>query len=393
MSGNNRAKSQRFFRGEYMMFTPLRFQSALAAGGVALMPFVLMQFTFPHREQLININDFANGYDVASLLLVGVMLLTTLLHFFLITKISLELLLWSCKSDELKIFLSDPGLNVGIFSPIVALGMTVNVLLGPVAFFFPDFSRHVPLLVSHGIYLYALLFLTLGYISASIGKTWIFRDGKIVAFNYNWLLDVFAWGMIALAGSGITMATTDTQVARAASILTLIAISIGLFIYGIKGMYLLVSQMSHGANLAEPLKPAHLIIVPINCLFAIAIYKIAGYTDKTLGVDISSIAFASVMILFSLALCWMLFCILVFKDWFLHQFTKPDFYPSQWGLVCVLVGLEVLAVYSHVNYYQSYMLLGFSYLSIVLAVAIYTFVYLKFIGVIKPINSESAVGS
>jgi hypothetical protein len=39
------------------------------------------------------------------------------------------------------------------------------------------------------------------------------------------------------------------------------------------------------------------------------------------------------------------------------------------------------------------MLLGFSYLSIVLAVAIYTFVYLKFIGVIKPINSESAVGS
>jgi hypothetical protein len=71
MSGNNRARSQRFFRGEYMMFTPLRFQSALAAGGVALMPFVLMQFTFPHREQLININDFANGYDVASLFWLG----------------------------------------------------------------------------------------------------------------------------------------------------------------------------------------------------------------------------------------------------------------------------------------------------------------------------------
>jgi hypothetical protein len=45
--------------------------------------------------------------------------------------------------------------------------------------------------------------------------------------------------------------------------------------------------------------------------------------------------------------------------------------------------LEVLAVYSHSNYYASALLLGFSYLSIVLAAAIYTFVYLKFVGVIK----------
>jgi hypothetical protein len=51
--------------------------------------------------------------------------------------------------------------------------------------------------------------------------------------------------------------------------------------------------------------------------------------------------------------------------------------------VCVLVGLEVLAVYSHANYFSSLLLLGFSYLSIALAAAIYTFVSLKFIGVIK----------
>ncbi len=77
-------------------------------------------------------------------------------------------------------------------------------------------------------------------------------------------------------------------------------------------------------------------------------------------------------------------CSFAFKDWFRYQFIKPDFYPSQWGLVCVLVGLEVLAIYSHSNYYRSLWLLGFSYLSIVLAVAIYTFVYLKFIGAIRP---------
>ena len=76
------------------MFTPLRFQSALASGGVALMPFVLMQFTFAHTDKLISINDFANRWDVASLFLAVVMLLSTLMHFFLILKISIEFMHW-----------------------------------------------------------------------------------------------------------------------------------------------------------------------------------------------------------------------------------------------------------------------------------------------------------
>ncbi|MDP3037305.1 MAG: hypothetical protein Q8N07_06190 [Rhodocyclaceae bacterium] len=367
-----------------MKFTPLRFQSALAAGGLALMPFVLMQFTFPHDGKLIGIDDLSGGYDIATVFLVAVMVLSTLLHFSLILKMSGEFIRWARAGGEMKIFLADPAMNVGIFSPVVAMGMTVNVVLGPVAFFFPGFSQEVPALVGYGIYPYAVLFVALAYMSVSVGKTWLFRDGKSVTFNYNWLLDVFAWGMVALAGAGITMAATDPRVAMAGSILTLGAISIGLFIYGIKGMYLIIAQMTHGNTPAEPLKPAHFIIVPINCLFAISIYKIAGYTHASLGIDIASLAFASVVILFALSLFWIVLCAIAFKDWFRYQFPKPEFYPSQWGLVCVLVGLEVLAIYSHVSYYPSLLFLGFSYLSIVLASAIYAFVYLKFIGVIKP---------
>lgn len=365
------------------MFTPLRFQSALASGGVALMPFVLMQFTFAHTDKLISIQDFAHGFDLASLFLVTVMLLSTLMHFFLILKISIEFIHWFRQGDAFKVFLSDAAINIGIVSPLVALGMTVNVLLGPVAFFWPDFSRAVPTLVAYGIYPYAMLFLALGAMSLVVAKTWFFRDGKAVVFTFNWLLDVFAWGMVALAGAGITMVATDVQVAKVASLLTLAAISMGLLIYGIKGVYLLVCQLNHGASIAEPLKPAHFVVVPINCLFAIAIYKIAGYTGTSLGVDISSLAFVSVVILFSISIFWILFCAVAFKDWFRYQFIKPEFYPSQWGLVCVLVGLEVFAVYSHSNYYASTLLLGFAYLSIVLAAAVYTFVYLKFAGVIK----------
>lgn len=97
------------------MFTPLRFQSALASGGVALMPFVLMQFTFAHTDKLISINDFASGWNVASLFLVAVMLLSTLMHFFLILKMSIEFMHWAHQGDAFKVFLSDAAINIGIF--------------------------------------------------------------------------------------------------------------------------------------------------------------------------------------------------------------------------------------------------------------------------------------
>jgi len=372
-----------------MTFTPLRFQSALAAGGVALMPFVLMQFTYPRQDLLISIEDLDGRYGVASLFLIAVMMFGTVFHFGLIAKLAHEFVAWRRSANGMKAFLAEPATNVGIFSPIIALGMTVNVVLGPVAFFFPAFSRAVPSLLDFGIYPFAMLFLLLLYLTVAVGRTWLFRDGREVAFNYNWLLDVFAWGMVALAGAGVAMTATDPSVTALASVLTLCSISIGLFIYGVKGAYLILNQIGSGRTPADPLKPAHFVVVPINCLFAISIYKIAGYTEAVMGIDITPIAFASVVILFALSLFWIALCAVAFQDWFVHQFPKPDFYPAQWGLVCVLVGLEVLAIYSHVSYYPSIVFLAFSYFSIALATAIYVFVFLKFAGVIRPVPAAA----
>lgn len=60
---------------------------------------------------------------------------------------------WRRAGIDMHDFLADPAMNIGIFSPVVALGMTVNVVLGPVAFFFPSFSAQVPALLSYGVYL------------------------------------------------------------------------------------------------------------------------------------------------------------------------------------------------------------------------------------------------
>lgn len=147
------------------------------------MPFVLMQFTFAHACKLVTMHDLAGGYDAATLFLVPVMLVSTLLHFFLIAQMSIEFVRWARKPGALGAFLSDPASNTGIFSPMVALGMTVNVVLGPVAFFLPEFSEQVPTWVAFGIYPYALLFLALVAVSLVVAKTWFFRGGQAVAFK------------------------------------------------------------------------------------------------------------------------------------------------------------------------------------------------------------------
>lgn len=367
-----------------MSFTPLRFQSALAAGGVALMPFVLMQFTFEHQGTLITSADLPATLAPSHVFLTAVMLLGTVFHFGLIVKLLFELTVWLARGDGVKAFMADPSVNIGIFSPVIALGMTINVLLGPVVFFVPQWSQQVPALLAYGIYPFTVLFAFCLYLTVVVARSWLFRNGQEVGFSYNGLLDVFAWGMVALAGSGVTLMATDTGVTAVASGLTLTAISIGLFIYGVKGLYLLLNQLASGKHPPHALKPAHFVIVPINCLFGISIFKIAGYTKAALGIDIDALAFAAVVMLLGLSVFWVVLCAVAFRTWFIEEFPKPDFYPAQWGLVCVLVGLEVLAIYSHASFYPSPLFLGFAYLSILVATAVYAFVFLKFTGIWRP---------
>ena len=60
------------------------------------------------------------------------------------------------------------------------------------------------------------------------------------------------------------------------------------------------------------------------------------------------------------------------KDYFLKEFVKSDFYPSQWAIVCALVGFEVLGMYVYGNYYKNSYLLFICYLSTLLAAFLYS---------------------
>lgn len=336
------------------MYTPLRFQASLAAGGLALMPFVLMQLTFPRAGKLITVGDLARqGVGPSSVFLLTVMAAATVVHFALTLSSTWGLVGWLADRKSLASFVADPRTNSALFSPVISLGMTVNVMLGPVAFFLPSVAGALPSLAASVFYAYAVLWMILAALSVIVGRSWSSRSLTSSDLNFAWLLDVFAWAMLALAGSGIAGTVDDPGVARLAALLTVVSIGIGLLVYSVKGGLLLKAQVNGRPLPADPLKPAFFVVVPINCLCAIAL-----------------------------------------RGWFARGLPRADFYPSQWGLVCVLVGLDVLALYTHAYYFRSQLFIGFAYVSTAVAALLYAFLLAKFTGVYsgKPALAASAGG-
>jgi hypothetical protein len=363
------------------MFTPLRFQSSLAAGGLALMPFVLMQLTFPHAGKLITVHDVAvAGLDGGRVFLVAVMALATIFHLALTIGSARGLAIWLADHRVASEFISDPKKNSAIFSPAISLGMTINVLLGPVAFFAPSSWTAAPQLATYAFGLYVPLCATLAGLSAFAVRTWVSRPLASTDLNFVWLLDVFAWAMAALAGASIAAASGSAAVTAAAVVMTVASAAVGMTIYAVKGALLLNTLLKHLTLPADSLQPAFFVTVPINCLFGVAAFKVSRPFDHLTGTDTSGIALSALLVLFAAAAVWTVACAFAVKAWFLRAFPRPEFYPTQWGLVCLFVGLEVLALYTHTNYMPHPLWVSFAYVCTVVATGVYALVFVKFMG-------------
>lgn len=367
------------------MFTPLRFQASLAAGGLALMPFVLLQLTFPHVGKLVALGDVAaHGVDVPRAFLVAVMALATLFHFALTLGSLRGLVAWLTGGHAAVELVSDPKRSSAIFSPAISLGMTINVLLGPVVFFAPPAWATVPQLAEVALWLLVPLWAALAALTAYTCKNWVARPLAQADLNFVWLLDVFAWAMAALAGASIAAASGSATVSEVATALSTASIVVGMALYAVKGTLLLKALLQERRLPSDSLQPALFVTVPINCLFGVAAFKASRPLDLLVGTDTSGAALSALLVLFAAATLWTVGSAVAVRGWFLRAFPRPEFYPTQWGLVCLFVGLEVLALYMHASYRPHPALVWFAYASTAAATGVYALVFAKFSGLYAP---------
>jgi len=319
-------------------FNPLIFQASLAAGGVALMPFNYLQFAVPHGKGLIKLSDIAwNGLTgVQSALyfpLVAIMMIFTIIHFLLTFIFLKGLVSWFRNKKEVDSFISDPYKNVGIFAIIASLSMSANVFWAPVGFFVPQVSANLQALMLPSLIFFGILWVALLKLEFRVIKIWLTDSVDISKFNFIWLLDVFAFGLVNLTGTGIAAMSGNAQIAGIAAFGSLFTLSIGFFLLIIKMVYLIYIQIRKGTLPDKPILPAYFLVIPIICLYGLSFYRIAAYLQTYFSIDVTGIWFFIINFSYVMAIAWGVFSVYLLSDYLKNHFAKSNFSPPQWGMV------------------------------------------------------------
>jgi hypothetical protein len=265
--------------------------------------------------------------------LVLVMLAFTLLNFGLTVYFLYRLVKWLREPGAYTAFRSNAqgNQNAGIFAIVGSLSMTVNVFWAPFGFFVPQMSSHMQATMLPSLVIFGLLLTALMFLEVTFGRTWFAPGIDRTTFNFIWLLDAFAFGLVALTGSGIVAMAENDLIVEMAGAATLFTISVGGIILLYKVGYLTFHHVKAGRLPAHPVMPGFFLIVPIACLFGLSAYRIAAYLEPAAaGSGPHSMLIAASYVL---AVVWGLGAIYVIRDYLTSYFVKSPFAPAQWGFV------------------------------------------------------------
>jgi hypothetical protein len=331
-------------------FNPLVFLASLGAGGIAVMPFVLFQYTVEHGAGLINrAMLWENGITGISALYIlsleSIMVIFTTLHIFLTVYFGIKLVKW-LRTKDFNDTLNNPLKNANILVPVISLLMTLNVFIGPVRYFIPFMQSNFQSLFLPALLFWAGIFVVLMGLETHLLSISFRKGFDIEKISFGWLLHPFALGMLAVVGTGIAAMAQDIQIANTAAFLSFIPISMGLFFLAIK-MVVLFKKHFSGSGLPEKqFMPSFLIVIPNITLYAISLFRLGHYIEHVYAVDLHAYFFLIIGLFFSFEIWYLIFGINLLKDYFKKHHLK-DFYMTQWGFICPFVAFVVLGSFAY----------------------------------------------
>ena len=361
-------------------FNPLIFLMSLGAGGIAVMPFVLMQYTIEHGKGLITRSQlWSKGFTglVAGYFysLEAVMIIFTLLHFILTIVFTIKLFKW-IKTNKYKELMNNPLKNSAILTPLISILMTMNLFIGPVRYFFPIFSDNFQSLFLPAMIFWSALFVFVIGIEIKLLEISFRKGFDINKINFGWLLHPFLLGMLTVVGTGLAAMSENTTIANTAGFMTLISGSMGGFLLLVK---LIIVFKSHFAAKGLPEKqflPSFLIVVPNITLFAISAFRFGHFLEHNHGFHLGAYFYIVIGLSFAFEIWYLLFGLSLLRDYFKQHHFK-EFYVTQWGFICPLVAFVVLGSFAYNLILQSPILYGVFVITMIATVALYVELLIK----------------
>ncbi len=360
-------------------FDPLIFLMSLGAGGIAVIPFAFLQYTFEHGAGLIRISDI--GYGTMPIMqqlmhrsLEAVMVLFSSLHIILSLVLIYKLSRW-VGSDQYHDILSDPLRNPALLAPFISIIMTMNVFIGPVRYFLPIMAENLQALMLPALVFWMVIWIALIRMDTALLKISFEKSFDVDRISFGWLLHPFALGMLTVTGMGIAAMAEQPSIAHTAAFMSLVSGSMGLFLFAVKLIAIFKSHFSQEGLPERQFLPSFMIVIPNVTLFGISAFRFGHYLEHQFSYALGPFFLIVMTLLFAFETWYIIFGMTLLKDYFSDHFFSREFYVTQWGFVCPVVAYAVLGSFVYKVFVPSSIL----YMAILatLAVAVLLFIGLS----------------
>lgn len=361
-------------------FSPVIFLASLGAGGIAVMPFALLQYSLTGIKGLVTRAFLGHGSlplskEIFYYSLEGVMVVFTMIHIVLTILFLRQLVTW-LRQPAYRDFVNNPLKNAGILTPFLSLAMTMNVFIGPIRFFFPSLSSNLQTMMLPALIGWGILWALLLRMEIKLLKISFINSFDVSKISFGWLLHPFTLGMVTVTGTGIAAMAKNPTIAHTAAFMSLISGTMGFFLLIVKLITIFKSHFAADGLPEKQFLPSFLIVVPNITLYALSAYRLGHYMNHQFGAHMHTFEQISVVISYAFEVWYLIFGIALLKDYLKKDFFKKEFYLSQWGFVCPFVAFGVLGSFFYGVTVQSPISMVVNVLSMVVASGIY-FLLLK----------------
>ncbi|MBT4287234.1 MAG: hypothetical protein HOD92_07825, partial [Deltaproteobacteria bacterium] len=365
---------------EKKAFSPLVFLASLGAGGIAVIPFSFLQYTFHTGKGLITFSHI--NHDLLPMMqqllfysLYAVMIIFTLIHLVMTVQNFKGLIQW-VKTDEYNKFIEDPLKNAGILAPFISITMTMNLFIGPIRFFVPWMASNLQLMMLPALLTLAIIWVLLLRTEIRLLKLSFTKSFDVNKISFGWLLHPFALGMVTVTLSGVAAMSKNADIAHTAAAMTMISGSMAFFLLIVKMVSVFQSHFAAPGLPEKQFLPSFLIAIPNITLLAIAGFRLSHYLHVQFNFHTEILSFAIITFSFAFQTWYLMFGLALLKDYFKKHFFKKEFYVSQWGLICPFVAYAVLGSFVYKVFVPSSIVYSIVLLSTVTAITLF-FILLK----------------
>jgi hypothetical protein len=355
-------------------FNPLIFLASLGAGGIAVTPFILMQYTTTHGDGLITraqlwSNNFSNLTSLYYFSLEAVTVIFSLLHFILTVIFTIKLFQW-LKTEAFKKMVDDPLKNTAVLAPLISLLMTMNLFIGPIRYFLPTISNNFQSLFAPAFGFWLAIFIFSLWLEIKLLKTAFEKSFDINNIHFGWLLHPFLLGMLSTVGTGIAAMSKDASIANAAAFFSMISFSMGIFLLSVKLIALFKSHFSAPGLPEKNFLPSFLIVIPNITLFAISAFRFGHFLEKHQHFHMGAYFYIVVGLSFAFEVWYLFFGLSLLSNYFKQNHFK-EYYTTQWGLICPLVAFVALGSFAYNIIWSSPYLYGALVLAMLAMIVLY----------------------